>query len=73
MATLFLPPEVSRELLEERARREGAANEGLRTEDKLAWVADFNRHLKAIEPYLKLVFCPDQSCELKFQLDYFAD
>lgn len=56
---MFLPPNVSRELLEERAAREAKALQAISTEVQQAWVDDFNRELHRIEPGLKLVWCPD--------------
>lgn len=59
MSGLLLPSATARELLAERERREAEATQALREEEQWGWVQEFNRHLKSIEPYLKLVFCPD--------------
>jgi hypothetical protein len=59
MSRVFLPPNVSRELLEEREAREARAFEAIQSRDDQAWVDDFNKELRRIDDYLQLVWCPD--------------
>lgn len=56
---MWLPPGVTEELYEERQAREGVAMAAMSAEDQQAWVDGFNRELRQIDPYLKLLWCPD--------------
>lgn len=56
MSTLFVPPAVAAELVEERRRREAATLNVLREE---AVYDHWNKELRQIEPNLQLVWCPD--------------
>lgn len=56
---MWLPPGVTQEMFKERQRREGEAMQALDPAGQQEWVERFNRELKAIDPYLKLLWCPD--------------
>lgn len=55
----FVPPEVSRELLRERHRREAEAMKGVQDEQRWAWKKEFDAQLDRVVEGMKVVFCPD--------------
>src|SRR3954464_1893824 len=57
--SLWVPPKLSRELTEERHRRETMALNGLQADALDNWRREFNRDLERIQPGMKLVWCPD--------------
>lgn len=59
MSELFVPPVIARELQEESNRRTAEALKAVRGEAIAQWVEEFNCELRAIDPYLKLVWAPD--------------
>lgn len=54
--SLFLPPKVGRELMEERRRREAVALESMRRQ---GWMKEFDAELDRIVPGMVIVPCPD--------------
>lgn len=57
--SMWTPPTVSRELLDERQKREAEALRALRVEHQQKWVDDFNRDLERCWSGMRLVWCPD--------------
>lgn len=57
--SLWVPPKVTAELLEERRRREAVTLNALRAENEWEQVKHWNKELARVEPNLKLVYCPD--------------
>lgn len=55
----WVPPEVTRELLDQRHQREAEAFKALRDENHWQWVQEFNHDLKAVDHRLQLVWCPN--------------
>lgn len=55
----FIAPEVARDLLAKRRQRETVASEAFDAEAQWRWVKQFNYELRAIDPLLQLVWCPD--------------
>lgn len=57
--TLYLPPKVSRELQHETDQRNAMALQALNAERGFKWIQEFNHELQRIDPYIKLVWCPE--------------
>lgn len=57
--SLWVPPEVSRELMEERLQREAVALHGLQGQRDIKFQEEFNRDLENIWPGMRLVWCTD--------------
>lgn len=57
--SLWVPPKVSQELLDERARREAAVQKVALVEERWKWKKEFDAQLDRIVEGMQIVFCPD--------------